>query len=987
VRWNGSNRTTTYVSATQLTAAITAVDIASAGTVPVTVFNPTPGGGTSNAVNFTINAPNPAPTLSNLNPSSTSAGGAAFTLTVNGTNFVNGSVVRWNGSNRTTTYVSATQLMAAITAVDIATAGTVPVTVFNPTPGGGTSNAVNFTINASNPVPTLSNLNPSSATAGGAAFTLTVNGTNFVNGSVVRWNGSNRTTTYVSATQLTAAITAADIASAGTVPVTVFNPTPGGGTSNAVNFIVNPAGTVPNDDFNTPFTINATPYTNSQDITQATTASDDPLLPCLGNSQRYKTVWYRFTPTATGSLTVDTIGSNYDTVLAIWTGSRGSLVNQGCNDDDTNLQSRLNISATLGTTYYIEIASFSSSASGTLVLNAGFAPDNPVPTLSNLNPSSATAGGAAFTLTVNGANFVNGSVVRWNGSDRTTTYVSATQLTAAITAVDIASTGTVPVIVFNPAPGGGTSNAMNFTIIAQNPVPTLSNLNPSSASAGGAAFTLTVNGTNFVNSSVVRWNGSNRTTTYVSATQLTAAITAADIASAGTVPVTVFNPTPGGGTSNAVNFTINSPNPVPALSNMNPSSATAGGAAFTLTVNGTNFVNGSVVRWNGSNRTTTYVSATQLTAAITAADIASPGTASISVYNSSPGGGTSNAASFKIYAPAAIPFADGFEAGSLGTAWEPVITDQGRVQIGSGYPRSGSYSLLLDDTTGDSIYSYASAVLHVNLAGYTGAILDFWWHDFIDEDDGNDGVFIRNNSSGNWCQAMTFTGSVSSYTQASINLATAASNCGIAFSSDFQIKFQFYDNYPISSDGYTIDDISVTGTQNLSYIYIPYVTQITNTSGLDNGDFEQGAGVGWQETSSTGQTLVLSSGLPVAAHGGSWAARLGVVNNETSRLYQQVTIPSSNHHLNFWYWIDSADVCGYDYAYVIVNSTTMQTWDLCTTTNTGGWTKATLDLSAYIGQTVTLEFQVSNDIVYTSNLFIDDVAFAASLATLENPAP
>ena len=60
----------------------------------------------------------------------------------------------------------------------------------------------------------------------------------------MRWNGSARTTTYVSPTQLTAAITAADIASAGTFPVTVFNPTPGGGTSNAVNFVVSPGGNV-----------------------------------------------------------------------------------------------------------------------------------------------------------------------------------------------------------------------------------------------------------------------------------------------------------------------------------------------------------------------------------------------------------------------------------------------------------------------------------------------------------------------------------------------------------------------------------------------------------------------------------------------------------------------------------------------------------------------------------------------------------------------
>src|SRR5204863_448603 len=206
-----------------------------AGTDSVTVFSPTPGGGTSNAVTFTTN--NPAPTATSLSPSSATAGSAAFTLTVTGSNFVNGSTVRWNGASRTTTFVSATQLTAAITAADIATAGTAPVTVFSPTPGGGTSGAVTFTINAAaNPVPTLTSLSPSSATAGATGFTLTATGTNFVTGSVVRWNGTNRTTPFVRTSQLTAAITTADVATAGTASVTVFSPTPGGGTSSAVTF-------------------------------------------------------------------------------------------------------------------------------------------------------------------------------------------------------------------------------------------------------------------------------------------------------------------------------------------------------------------------------------------------------------------------------------------------------------------------------------------------------------------------------------------------------------------------------------------------------------------------------------------------------------------------------------------------------------------------------------------------------------------------------
>jgi hypothetical protein len=182
---------------------------------------------------------------------------------------------------------------------------------------------------------------------------------------------------------------------------------------------------------------------------------------------------------------------------------------------------------------------------------------NPVPTTTGISPTSGTAGGPAFTLTVTGSGFINGSIVRWNGVDRPTTYGSATQLTAAIAAADLAGAGTAAVTVFNPAPGGGTSNAQTFTISsAPNPVPTTTSLNPTSAPAGGAAFTLTVNGTNFITGSVVRWNGGNRTTTFVSPSQVTATIPAGDIGTAGTAQVTVFSPAPGGGTSNAQTFTI-----------------------------------------------------------------------------------------------------------------------------------------------------------------------------------------------------------------------------------------------------------------------------------------------------------------------------------------------------------------------------------------------------------------------------------------------
>ncbi len=276
--------------------------------------------------------------------------------------------------------------------------------------------------------------------------------------------------------------------------------------------------------------------------------------------------------------------------------------------------------------------------------------NNPVPAITTLNPSTAQAGSGAFTLTVNGNNFVAGSVVRWNGSDRTTTPVSGTQVTAAILGTDIATAGSATVTVFNPLPGGGLSAGATFTITAaNNPAPAITTLNPSTAQAGSGAFTLTVNGSNFVAGSVVRWNGSDRTTTPVSGTQVTAAILGTDIATAGTATVTVFNPLPGGGESAGVTFTITATNnPTPAITTLDPSTAKAGSGAFTLTVNGSNFVAGSVVRWNGVDRTTTLVSSSQVTAAITSAEIATPGVFPVTVFNPAPGGGSSNPVNFTV---------------------------------------------------------------------------------------------------------------------------------------------------------------------------------------------------------------------------------------------------------------------------------------------------------------------------------------------------
>ncbi len=110
---------------------------------------------------------NPVPAVRQLAPSAATTGGSPFLLTVYGSNFVPGCVVRWNGASRATSFVSTTRLDVAVLATDLAAAGTAQVTVVNPSPVGGTSNSLNFTVAASVTLPSV----PGNGTINNAGFT------------------------------------------------------------------------------------------------------------------------------------------------------------------------------------------------------------------------------------------------------------------------------------------------------------------------------------------------------------------------------------------------------------------------------------------------------------------------------------------------------------------------------------------------------------------------------------------------------------------------------------------------------------------------------------------------------------------------------------------------------------------------------------------------------------------------------------------------
>lgn len=180
---------------------------------------------------------------------------------------------------------------------------------------------------------------------------------------------------------------------------------------------------------------------------------------------------------------------------------------------------------------------------------------------------------------------------------------------------------------------------------------------------------------------------------------------------------------------------------------------------------------------------------------------------------------------------------------------------------------------------------------------------------------------------------------------------------------------------------------SVTPTE---YIYLPFIIRTDPPppppppTNLCNGTFEAGHTC-WTEFSTHGWDIIMSGPWPgtVTPHAGSWASWLGGDYDDISYIQQQITVPAATPYLGFWYWIASEDVCGYDYGYLVVNGTPFQYINLCEASSTGGWVHYAADLSPYAGQTITFKFQVETDGSLNSNMFVDDVAWQSTPATIQ----
>ena len=120
---------------------------------------------------------------------------------------------------------------------------------------------------------------------------------------------------------------------------------------------------------------------------------------------------------------------------------------------------------------------------------------NVAATVSDISPSQVAAGAGATTLTINGARFVDGAVVYFGATALVTTWVSSSTLTAAVPVALLAAAGNINIRVQNPAPAGGTSESLVFSIVI--PVPVLDGVGPATALADNIAKTFTLVGRNF----------------------------------------------------------------------------------------------------------------------------------------------------------------------------------------------------------------------------------------------------------------------------------------------------------------------------------------------------------------------------------------------------------------------------------------------------------------------------------------------------------
>ncbi|MDB4950694.1 MAG: cell surface receptor domain protein [Gemmatimonadetes bacterium] len=363
--------------------------------------------------------PKLVPVIGFVSPDTVPRGAAEATVAVTGTGFTQASVVRINGADRPTQLVSGTELRVRLQASDLAAAGIAQVTAS--APGGVQSGAAPLVV--ANPVPRFTALSLDTVEAGATGVTVTITGANFFPETTVWSARGTLQAAYVSSTEMRAALAAGDLAQPGIVLLYVSNPEPGGGTVNTTLVEV----------------VNPVPVITAISPTGVSTRS-------------------------TGTVTLT--GTHF---------AQGAVAYVGPD-------ARLSFHPASATQMQVDLAAADVAASGTLsfrVRNPGAGGFSntvtldviaPAPVATSLLDAATFAGQPSFPVAVNGSGFVVNSVLRVNGEPRSTLVADGgNQVSTLLTGADLASPGVLAITVSTPAPGGGVTSAMSFTVTGPSP--------------------------------------------------------------------------------------------------------------------------------------------------------------------------------------------------------------------------------------------------------------------------------------------------------------------------------------------------------------------------------------------------------------------------------------------------------------------------------------------------------------------------------------
>jgi IPT/TIG domain len=646
ITFRGTTITPSARTATELTANIPTNLLDAAGTFPLTVTNPAfngQGGGTSDIVYWIVS--NPKPVASAVTPQTVIAG-QSRSITVTGSSFIDGAVIRFRGTDiQGTVGGNGTTLTGSIPASSLDSSGVFSVAVINNNNGGTSDNKPLLGVLAESP--TLNSLSQTTFTLGtnpGQALSLQIYGTGFVQNSRVMFrhplvNGGVAqalTSLYVSASERTVTVPASLLTNAGQAFFSVVNDgvpavllgLPGAGLGGGTSLERSLTIQSQQPSFQTVSPASALRFLTQQGIqlTGQNFLAGARLLVSLNN------------------VIVDTLTTNFTSTTTL----AATLPQQWLNTAGVLSLRVLNPAPTV-------------APSSTVV----FVVQNPRPRLTGLSSYTSLAGLPSLQLTATGSDFMENIQAYANGVSCTTTRTNAGSLTLTIPTQVLAQAGLVRIALQNPIPRQTPDFSDSLTVTVENPIARLDSLAPVPLTVSTQATAVTLYGTNFITLSVASEVSALPATviptTWLSQTQLSASIPASLTATTGLRTFTVVNPLTTVPSPARVN--VNVVNPTPFAERITPSVITqnldtSSANDRTVIITGDRFVTGVEVLVNNERVAITETTPTRLTVRIPAGRIVARGNYTVvvrnPVTNGTDGGAAAQTLTLTVNTPQAV---------------------------------------------------------------------------------------------------------------------------------------------------------------------------------------------------------------------------------------------------------------------------------------------------------------------------------------------